>query len=170
MCWISTIWRKMCWISFFLMGKRGAHKEKIQLINSSCVYAYIRNRKHARTKNGSGTDGKRASVLTGASQKYKFFEDASKFFDRRFIFFLVLCCSSSEKTARFTFGSQFWNIFLSLFNVRGKCGTRGCALVEFASKEEARSLKVLSSALFCCFFFRKKRFLFQRERELFSVL
>ena len=67
-------------------------------------------------------------------RKSTFFEDASKFFDRRFIFFLVLCCSSSEKTARFTFGSQFWNIFLSLFSVRGKCGTRRCALVEFVSR------------------------------------
>lgn len=65
------------------------------------------------------------------------FEDLF-FFDHRFIFSLarVLCVV-------FFFGSDhnFGISFCPPCNVRGKCGTRdGCALVvEFASKEEARS-------------------------------
>ena len=96
------------------------------------------------------------------------FEDLF-FFDHRFIFSLarVLCVV-------FFFGSDhnFGISFCPPFNVRGKCGTRGmCSRRRIRVERGGEILKVLSSsALFRCFFFRKKRFLFQRERELFSVL
>ena len=69
------------------MGKSGAQKakKKFNYINLSCVYAYIRNRKHARTKNGSvPTANARAFLLVRRNECI--LRGCVKVFDRRFIF------------------------------------------------------------------------------------
>ena len=149
------------------MGKRGAHKEKIQLINSSCVYAYIGNRKHARTKMAAvPTANARAFLLVRRKSHSSRMRQSSLIVALFSFLFCVVLLRRRQRDLHsdHNFGISF-------------CPSLMCAgnavpvdvLSSNSCREEARSLKVLSSsALFCCFFFRKKRFLFQRERELFS--
>ena len=133
------------------------------------MYAYIRNRKHARTKMAAvPTANARAFLLV--RRKSTFFEDASKLTLIVALFSFLFCVVLLRRRQRDLHSDHNFGIsFCPSLMCAGNAVPVDVLSSSNSCREEARSLKVLSSsALFCCFFFRKKRFLFQRERELFS--
>ena len=150
------------------MGKRVAHKEKIQLINYiACTRTLEIENTRARKWQRYRRQTRERSYWCVAKVHSSRMRQSSLIVALFSFLFCVVLLRRRQRDLHsdHNFGISF-------------CPSLMCAgnavpvdvLSSNSCREEARSLKVLSSALFCCFFFRKKRFLFQRERELFSVL